>query len=168
MKCQFCKEKEATIYIQELFGNDSININVCDDCASKYNIIEDYLNLKSSDSFQNIKLKKKTNRIKNIEQTECSYCGYHITDYFDTLSLSCPNCYSEFKATIKNTVKNIHSKNKHKNYRSKEYIKLLKKENKIKQLEIKLNDLIREEEYEKAASVRDIINKEKQHILERA
>jgi len=45
MKCDVCKEKEATIHIQEIVNNNIKSIHLCEDCAKVYGIKSSLMDL---------------------------------------------------------------------------------------------------------------------------
>ena len=117
-----------------------------------------------------------------LEMTEpdlkCKRCGYTFNDYLNTGFFGCADCYNTFKNKLNSVLLNFHGHFKHKESENKNSIKeksdklknknisdnstIIKKESGIENVEelkkiLKL--YVQNEEYEKAAVIRDKIKK---------
>ena len=93
--------------------------------------------------------------------------GYTFDDYTNTGLLGCQDCYDTFGDRLDDIFLKLHGKNRHikldarnlgKRYK-KEEKKDLSKEEKLLSLKDELKELVENEEYEKAAVIRDKIKK---------
>lgn len=160
MKCQSCEKKEATIkYFENINGNKK-TINLCYDC---------YKSLKFS-GFSNTFTPILFDVPEFVsEKNKCEVCGNTFENYAKTGLFGCPNCYNSFENKLDKLFLKMHGKNRHvENLNKKIDNKGVKKENKnsvdskeykIEQLKQEIQELIKEENYEKAAIVRDEIKK---------
>lgn len=161
MKCQNCEKKEATIkYFENVNGNKK-TFNLCYDC---------YKSLKFS-GFSNTFTPTLFDIPEFVtEKSRCELCGNTFENYANTGLFGCPNCYSAFENKLDKLFLKIHGKNRHEESlnkkigninikKEKSSSKINTKEYKIENLKQEIKDLIKEENYEKAAIIRDEIKK---------
>lgn len=174
MKCYICGKETATLHIEETIGENVYQLHVCKECAAKNNIFERYIELdlqhmEEIDSFLEIKNKEKKQKNKTNFDIICKNCGYSILEFYDLHTLSCPSCYEYFKPKLKKIINKIHGASKHMGKTPHSKKAIIEKENQKSNLENKLNELIKKEEYEKAALIRDNIkNIEKEIELKKS
>jgi len=170
MKCDVCKENEATIHIQEVVNNNIKSIHLCEKCAQEYGIKNSLIELGFSlidffDNFKDDKLKfEKNDKDGNNDEPVCRVCGMPFSEFIDSGKFGCGNCYEEFKDFIKPLLRKIHGSSLYKGEKFPEKIKekfLRKMELNKKLLEMKnkLKIALKEENYKEAAILRDKIKK---------
>lgn len=163
MKCQSCGKKEATIKYMENINGKKQEMHFCIDCAKKLGFVD----------FSSMFLPIFTNIPNLIEEVsfheqKCSVCGYTFDDYTNTGMFGCPKCYDTFSNRLDDIFLKLHGKNRHVKLNDKKYqinsnkqvnIKKdnLSKEDEILKLKYELKELVANEEYEKAAIIRDKI-----------
>lgn len=172
MLCQKCHKKTASIFISSIINGQETRIYLCDDCAKDYPLFDfDFQDLFSiKDVMDKLKIdennsidKRKENLLEIENNSEdknitCPNCYNTYDEYRETGKLGCSRCYEIFEKQLKCIFKNI--------YGYKEYIgKSPKKDGgqiciskEIRILKEDLNRAIEQEEYEKAADIRDKIN----------
>lgn len=160
MKCQSCGKKEATVRYMENINGKKQEMHFCVDCARKLGFVN------FSDMFSPI-----FTNIPNFfgdfaleEELKCPTCGYTFDDYTNTGLLGCPDCYNTFEDRLDDIFLKLHGKNRHikldgRTLNKKVEKSSLSKEEKILQLKDELKELVENEEYEKAAVIRDKIKK---------
>jgi protein arginine kinase activator len=171
MKCDICKEEEATIHIQEVVNNNIKSMHICEKCAKNYGFNNELIDigyhlmgfLNKSDKFDfknskivNAKLIKDNHAEENT--IKCSHCHTTYDEFLDKGKLGCSFCYIAFQTQIKPIIRRIHGKVKHKGSVPEKYKKQIQLMEKVKQLNRKLKTAIKNEEFEKAAQFRDQIN----------
>jgi len=159
MKCQSCGKKEATVRYVENINGKKQEIHLCIDCANKLGFA-DFSNMFSPifstipSFFEDLTLK---------EEEKCPSCGYTFENYADTGLFGCPVCYDTFSDKLDELFLKLHGKNRHPRLTSKKTSientveKKLKDQDEIENLKQQLNVLVKNEEYEKAAVLRDKI-----------
>jgi protein arginine kinase activator len=171
MICSICKNNKATIHIKDIFLANSeetkeSEVHVCRECAFSNNLYSKHLELNTPSinnydelvTTENSVIKQK--KIKKTNKTIiCKTCGYSLEEFKATNTLSCNACYENFDKYILKLVKKIHGENKHIGRSPHKIRYLLEKDSIKKILEHQLTDLVKKEEYEKAAQIRDNINK---------
>jgi len=134
MKCDYCDDP-ATIFLSQLTNEKLKKICLCESCSKNKEIIEkeqlnEILQQTSDESPASVEPEP------SLEIT-CE-CGFTMNDLTKTGRLGCPKCYVVFENVLSSTTPSIES--------------LLKKKNKLSSA---LDNAIENEEFEKAAQVRD-------------
>ena len=152
MKCDNCKEREAKIHFTSVINGVVEECHLCEICAVgiKNNIYEHFPVHKLFESF-------------NVDKI-CSNCGLSYDKFKSTGKLGCSNCYDAFGEELSYTIRGIHGHTKHIGKVLKRGSERFSDLDDIKILDEKLREAIKLEEYEKAAVLRDEINKIKDTI----
>lgn len=161
MKCQSCGKKEATVRYMENINGKKQEMHFCFDCAKKLGFVD--FSSMFSPIFTNI-----PNLIEEVsfDKQKCSQCGYTFDEYMNTGMFGCPKCYDTFSNRLDEIFLKLHGKNRHvklnvKNPQIKKETKSdnynLSKQDEILILKNELKKLVANEEYEKAAIIRDKI-----------
>jgi len=171
MLCQKCHKKTASVFISSIINGQETRMYLCNDCAKDYPLfnfnsqdpfsIKDVMekfDISEDDSIET----KKENLLamdKDCEENEiiCPNCYSTYNEYRETGKVGCSKCYEVFEKQLKPILRNI--------YGYEEYIgKSPKKDNshiypnkEMRTLKEDLNRAVEQEEYEKAADIRDKI-----------
>ncbi len=150
MLCNNCGKKEATVRYEENVNGDKKKINLCKECSDKLGIFNmnfmDNMLLSFFDEPVSVGIGK-------VKEAICPKCGYSFSDYTSTGLLGCDRCYDTFEAKLEPILYKLHGKPQH----IKGKTKNRKPKNKIEELRQELDNAIKDEEYEKAAKLRDEI-----------
>lgn len=92
---------------------------------------------------------------KVTSETVCKSCGMGINEFLRTGKLGCSNCYEAFNPQIKQLLKRIHGNTSHVGKIPKGASSKLKVKRKMEVLRQELAEAIVEENFEKAAEIRD-------------
>jgi protein arginine kinase activator len=162
MYCQECKQKPATVFLTQMFNGKKIEMHLCEECAAKkggslFDIDSQFSvsNLLGTLLGTNYNLQQAVTPSANVKQ--CPGCQMSLKNISQTGKLSCAECYTVFEKEIEPTLRRIHGNSRHIGkipVRGGE--KVLVK-NKIAQLKSQLQKAVANEEYEKAAEIRDSI-----------
>lgn len=159
MKCQSCGKREATVkYFEDINGSKQ-ELHFCTECAAKLGF-ENF-----SDIFSPIFTMVPSIFIDEDKEKQCPKCGYTFDKYLKNGFFGCPKCYETFDENLDELFLKLQGKNRHVEKTSQEFSKevekksktKLTKEEKIAILKGELADLVKKEEYEKAAVLRDKI-----------
>ncbi|MGB9767403.1 UvrB/UvrC motif-containing protein [Dictyoglomus turgidum] len=138
MKCDFCNQNEA-VYVLEISDEKG---------KRKYSICEYCLKQVIKDIFQG-------NYFMRDEKVKrCPKCNRSLEEIKETGMLGCSYCYSYFRDEIGKLVYQYHGNKVH---RGRVPIKKEFKTDKILKYKIELSKAIEEEDYEKAAKLRDLL-----------
>ena len=180
MLCNICHKNTATIHIQEIVGNEKKTLHLCQECATK--------KAQEDSSFQALNLAEVLYNISNQLSTEkkednaadqehsgifCTTCGWDYASFRKTGRLGCPDCYNAFYETLKSAIGAMHRGTTHtgkipgtfqgKLPKHKPADRgILKRE--LEKLQNNLNIAVANEEFERAAILRDKINELKEQL----
>lgn len=165
MLCQVCEKNPATLHYTKIVNGEVTELHLCEECARDHKELE----FDTSFSFH----KFLTGLIDNIqgpttneeEEIVCNVCGMSYEKFKQVGKFSCPNCYDAFKEKLIPLFKEVHGHNSHIGKIPKRGGGIIGVKREIKKLKNKLDVLIKEEEFEKAAVVRDKIKELEQKIV---
>ena len=157
MKCNKCGEKEATFFYSETVNGVSHAQHLCATCAEA----EGLLSQKPTGAFQTFfdsafPTLFGTTATKKSSAT-CGGCGATFSEILKAGKVSCPRCYESFEAELSSTLRSIHGNVTHTGRRPQKLSESLAREEKKAALRQELATAIAEENFEKAATLRDEI-----------
>ncbi|EJO5349194.1 UvrB/UvrC motif-containing protein [Clostridium botulinum] len=164
MLCEKCNKNNATVHITKVVNGHKEEVNLCETCAKQEQGIKitDNLDFMSSFSVQNILsnildyMNKPQEKSVSYEIT-CPHCGTTYNEFKMKGLLGCSECYKVFNDSIIPIIKRIHGSQDHTGKIPKKSGQYIIKQRKLHQLKEKLQICIKQEEYEKAAEIRDEI-----------
>lgn len=157
MLCQKCKARPATTHIQSVVNGVKSEINLCSDCAAAQgygstakNGLVDMLASVFGDINQNI---------GSLTSAKCECCKAVFSEIAGSSKVGCSKCYSTFKSELLPYVKRVHGTTKHIGKKPNKAALVVSNQDNVAVLRQKLNELIKAENFEEAAKVRDEIKK---------
>lgn len=152
MKCDFCHENDAIIFVRQVTNNSTKELYLCAECAEKRGISESSskMDLNFSGLLGDLIGKQREERNK-----VCPTCGCRLQIILKEKTVGCAECYNVFKKEITEILKGLgvtksytgSLPNRIENFKSSLTDRAL--------LQEKLQNAIQEENYEKAAVYRD-------------
>ena len=156
-KCRRCPN-QATLHITEILEGNASEIHLCEKCA------REYLSESESQDSDGVtaELAAKLEELQESENDEfdrlrCSGCGITFSEFRDIGRLGCPSCYDEFRSQLRPLLENIHEDLLHSGKRPAHIPGHSDDQSRVLQLRTQQREAIRQEDYEKAASLRDKI-----------
>lgn len=168
MKCQNCGENDANFKYTEIVNGVKKELNLCGECAKKLGVEDlnfnipidfssffgDFLNEYDDTGF--IPMLTPTNKL------QCDVCKMTYDEFMNTGRFGCSNCYDVFADKIEPVLKRLHGNTKYLGRKATPNNNTInteiKKENsELSNLKKELKIAIKEENYEKAAVLRDKI-----------
>ena len=159
MLCQDCGKREATVHLTEVVNNKKVVLNLCRECAEKRGFrnplegvpfpLAEFL----ASMLTQAQLQKPSKESKMV----CSACGMSFSDFTKIGRLGCGNCYVTFKSQLNDLLRKIHGSTQHRGkfpHTTKGVMKPLWEETKLQE---ELKKAIEEEDFERAAQIRDQI-----------
>lgn len=158
MLCDRCKQREATVHIVKIMNGQRKDIHLCSVCAQEQGRLDSYTstNVFDDDFFRKMVYPDFSGGQEG-EELKCPRCGMTYTEFNRTGKLGCPECYQVFHEEIVPLMRRIHGHSKHDGKVPDRGNGVFRTANQIKRLRQHLQKLIREENYEEAATVRDEI-----------
>lgn len=165
MQCQECQKRPATFHFSQVINGKKSEVHVCEVCAmekgymtypeetSLHNLLSGLFNFDSTslNSHQGTPFQKAT-------ELTCSRCSMTFSEFKRVGKFGCAECYQSFSAHLDPIFKRVHSGNiKHYGKIPKRKGSHLHIKRQIEEHKQKLQQLIENEEFEKAALVRDKI-----------
>ena len=165
MKCQRCGNNEANVSYTQIVNGEKRKLFLFDKCAVDLNIGMNF-NFDFNDVFGTFFDEPKYLKTLEKQKVEkCDVCSTTYEEFAKTGMFGCENCYKVFSNKLDNVLKRLHGNDRHVGKKLilnpvKSVVNTkTKKKTKIEELKEKLKELIKNEEYEKAAIVRDEIKK---------
>jgi len=155
MLCQLCKKREATVHYTRIVNQQKVEMYVCEQCARENNDLK-------------INIHKLFSAIMGMDEPDgiveapfttlkCSFCGMTIDEFNKTGLLGCAKCYEAFSDSIQTMLKRIHGNVKHHGKIPGKVSGKIRDAYNLRSLKEELQRCIENEEYEKAAQIRDKI-----------
>jgi protein arginine kinase activator len=159
MLCEECAKRPATVHITKVENGKKTDIHLCEQCAMQKNLFSLSTSFSVNDLLAGLlnsggAALKKADMVNDIK---CDVCGLSYNKFKETGRFGCGNCYKVFGERLNPLFKKVHGNTNHTGKipnRAGGRIKELREIEKLKQL---LDEAIGNEEYEKAAALRDKI-----------
>ena len=147
MDCQKCGRKPATVFMTTVVGEELKRTDLCEDCARESGAVHPSGFL-SAESLMMGPAPAGTSAVE-----KCPACGYPADSLHKTGRLGCAVCYEKFSATLAEALRESQKSLLHVGKRP------ARRNARSEDLEAELQQLIRSEQYEEAAKVRDRLAK---------
>jgi len=157
MKCDLCNKK-ATVHLTEIVDEKMTEMHLCEDCAREKSVqMEQQFGL--ADLLAGLAdFGKQSKEKESVVDLKCENCAMTYDDFRKFGRLGCGHCYQSFKPQLSTLLKKIHGSNHH---FGKTPVRIPKEQrSKIENLQDLKNQLmvaIQNEDFEKAAKLRDDI-----------
>lgn len=158
MLCENCKSATATTHIKRTVNGITKEYYLCPECASKLGFSE--FNFFDINDFWGSMLGSQ--KIVESYTKRCRKCNSSFKEIVESGKMGCPYCYIDFREEIRPTLIKIHGKTEHKGLspvKASTGVNSLHEE--IETLEIELKKAIENEEFEKAAEIRDMLKEKR-------
>ncbi|MFC1739376.1 UvrB/UvrC motif-containing protein [Planctomycetota bacterium] len=161
MRCQICKNNEATIHLTEINKGQRTEVHVCAQCAQQQGItIKSQMPLNELLDSLLASQPEDEELFGSLEQEQtCPHCGFTLEQFRKEPRLGCPYDYEVFKKQLLPIIKRAHNeKTRHRGKAPSKVSIETKKQLKLSELQMQLEQAVQKEDYETAAKLRDRIN----------
>lgn len=178
MLCQFCQENQATVHIKKTINGAKQELILCEKCAADQGHLNGFTDPFSFHQFVFGILGGDNHQIQRPNIPECPTCHLTLDEFRETGKFGCSNCYRIFENQLPGILKNFQGGNylhkgkdpnrarnleqKHQNETSKikaeSSIKTITDGEKLDQLKAELQTCIKQENFERAAELRDAVH----------
>lgn len=174
MLCDICSKNQATVHLTEIIDEQMTELHLCEECAKQKSMqMEQQFGL--SDLLAGLVDFGKHTEGQELTKIKCPNCNLTYGDFKKIGRLGCSNCYSSFAKYLMPLLKRIHGSAVHmgkspiggstvKEETAKEKVSTLPKaaevfslQSELLELKGKLQEMIRVENFEEAARIRDRI-----------
>ncbi len=157
MLCQDCGKKEVTVHLTEVINNQKVVLNLCRDCAEKrgfHNPLEG-VPFPLAEFLASMLSQTQIPKPDKQAQMVCSACRMSFSDFVQSGRLGCGNCYVIFRSQLDDLLRKVHGSTQHRGkfpHMAADVMKPLREE---RNLQDELKKAIQDEDFEKAAKIRD-------------
>lgn len=162
MQCQSCQKKEATIHLTEITDGVRTEMHLCEDCAQAEGIaVKSQIPLNELLSTLLAAQPEEGELLGEPDQKlRCPQCGFSLDEFRKEAVLGCPHDYELFEKSLLPLIKKAQNgQSSHSGKIPSKTPADTKKEIELCMLREQLDQAVKNEDYERAAQLRDKINK---------
>jgi protein arginine kinase activator len=154
MLCDVCKCNDATVFLTQIIEGKMQKVNLCDAC-SKEKGVQDPTGFALADLLLGIGAAEEIE--KGAVTQKCPVCGFTQADFKKTGRLGCSACYLTFAEALGTLLKAMHKGTEHVGKVPQHAHRAVQLNDRMRNLNESLQKAVAEENYERAASLRDEI-----------
>lgn len=167
MECQECHIRPAALHFTKIINGEKAEVHICEQCAKEkgdfspgfdgFSIHQLLSGLLGLDETMAEKPTSST-PFQETGELQCSTCGMTYSQFAKTGKFGCAHCYHAFQSELDPVFKRVHGGNTtHKGKVPKRNASHIRTRQEIDELRQQLQQHIQNEEFEKAAEIRDRI-----------
>ena len=164
MLCQNCSKAQATTHIKRIINGEATEQHLCAACAKKlgFDSFFDDFSLSIPNFFSGF-FSDAVPALAGRKTERCETCGSSFDEIVRTGMVGCADCYDTFFSELMPTIRNIHGNTEHKGKRPGAIEYTVNEEktddsaDKLTSLKAELKKAIEDENFERAAQLRDEI-----------
>jgi len=164
MLCMFCKQNPAKVHLTQIVGDKMQKVDLCEECA-KQKGVNDPAGFSLADLLLGLGASQE---ISSGEDVKCANCGFTQADFKKAGRLGCSQCYTTFAEGLEGLLKSMHKGVKHVGKVPVALRQSRDLNDRLKNLQKKLDKAVTSEDFEEAASLRDEIKTTKDQIIQLA
>ncbi len=157
MLCQNCKRNDAGVHLKRIVGGESAEIHLCSKCAAALGVRDAVTGFSPFGDILGGIMGVSEARLSGNRVLRCETCGFSFEDIARTGMPGCPDCYRTFSAKLRPTLVKLHGRAVFKGSMPENSENVTNIQNEIAELKKQLETAIAEEDFEKAAVLRDEI-----------
>lgn len=158
MKCDVCKEAEATVHLTQIVAGAMQKIDLCKGCAEAKGV-SDPTGFSLADLLLGIQGEAVPSTVPNPTEIRCPACGMTQSDFKKSGRLGCAQCYDTFSEGLAPLLKGMHKGEQHVGKSPPGHTASLVVTERLKMLRRDLEYAVKSENFEAAAELRDRIRK---------
>ena len=157
MKCEKCGNNIATTHIHTVINGKVTDLNLCGYCA-RLSGVNGFSHLRIINMLSNT---FEENAFSHNDGTElsCALCGATFSEIAASGLVGCPECYKTFYIGLMPTIRRIHGRNVHIGKIPYSSAPRLNNKTRIETLKKQMEDAVKQENFEFAATLRDRIKR---------
>ncbi|MBI4180287.1 UvrB/UvrC motif-containing protein [bacterium] len=160
MLCKRCNKQEAKIHFAKIINNQTTEFHLCEACAQQMNIMGENHEFHLENLITGLQDQPEGAAVETTGLA-CPVCGQTSGTFKRTGRLGCPRCYTTFHDELIPLLRKIHGSAHHTGKspaRAKPAAASVRARD-IKRLRRDLREAISQEDYERAAEIRDEIKR---------
>lgn len=157
MVCDQCGERDAVVHLTQIVENAVTQLHLCEKCAAERGI-ETTVSMPKHPLGDFLQAVQQQASQHPGDAARCAYCGTSLRDFRASGRLGCAQCYGAFENSLRDLLRRVHGASTHvgRRYEVPDPASL-ERDMTRGELMDKLQQAIRSEEFELAASLRDQI-----------
>lgn len=161
MKCQECQERPATVRLVRIVGGQKTEQYLCQECAQERGEVA--MPFQPQFPFGNLLVGMMGDewwsgpRKAPVTSVRCEECGLTHEEFSRTGLLGCGECYHALARVVDPILARVHGHSRHTGKTPRRARSQIAVDERLDELRRQLEDLVRREEFEQAAMVRDRI-----------
>ncbi|MBI1841874.1 MAG: UvrB/UvrC motif-containing protein [Verrucomicrobia bacterium] len=163
MICCYCKDKQATVHLTQIAGEKMQKVDLCEECAKKKGVNE-------PTAFALADLLCGLGASTEMEQASgelrCPQCNFTQADFKKAGRLGCAECYKTFADGLEGLLETMHKGTKHVGKVPYALQQTRELNDRLRQLQKKLDKAVADESFEIAAQLRDEIKQTREKLTE--
>lgn len=153
MNCEKCHKVHATIHLTAIENGVKKEAHLCDECARQTGVHMKF-NFSMNELLGGIMEPAKTSKVNHIR---CPECGITYSEFKTKARLGCAHDYEVFRSELLRLLEKIHGSTTHAGKTPHTVDAQVRKENELMRLKRDLEAVVKTEDFEKAAEIRDRI-----------
>ncbi len=159
MICNLCGKHHATIYFKGIVNQQAVKLHLCESCAKKKGMMFPFGKSIYSLGDMVASLAQSSSMGTDLFGTTCPRCGLSYAEFKQTSQLGCSQCYATFSSLVGPLLRQIHGSTQHVGKTYRRTVRPGSTTEELARMKLELREAIRSEHYEKAAELRDQIQK---------
>lgn len=157
MRCDVCHEREAVVHLTQVTGEQTTQVHLCEKCAAEKGIEPATALVKSPLGGFLAQLSFPGELEGAGAALRCPRCGAGLADFREVGRLGCGECWEVFAGPLTDLVRRLHGATRHQGER---YVAPGAEAPQepglaVERLREELRDAVAEEDFERAARIRD-------------
>ncbi len=167
MLCEKCGKNQAVVFYRESVNGKEKSLSLCEHCAAEAERSGEIEKLDFSQGFWSDPFKDMNSIFGTLfgvpqyqkkqlgEAKKCPLCGATFQDLVSEGKAGCPECYKTFADELSGTIGRIHGATSHTGSAPGKFRAGRERRREISSLEHELKSAVSDENYERAAEIRD-------------
>jgi protein arginine kinase activator len=157
MLCDQCGQNTAKMYVTQIVDNQMSTFHLCEACAAEKGLQPgvESTNVPLSDFLAQV---GKARQEGTTAGGPCAFCGMSLEEFRKSGRLGCSHCYVTFETNLKTLLRRLHGGTQHV---GKVYLppdpSRAEQQERLAGLRKKLDRAVENEDFERAAQIRDLI-----------
>ena len=159
MNCEKCKKNHATYHLTANENGVMREAHLCEECAKQTDVLHKIhfsINAILGSPLE-LKAPAPSAASSKAAQVKCPECGITYGEFKSKARLGCANDYEVFRAELVRLLEKIHGATSHAGKTPQTVDSHIRKENELIRLKRDLDSVVKSEDFEKAAEIRDRI-----------
>ena len=154
--CEKCQKQQAKVHLTEIVNAEKREAHLCEECAKSAGVGVNF-NFSIPDLLGNFMEEKNIKVGKKMLNTACPDCGITFADFKAKARVGCAKDYQVFRSGLSTLLEKIHGATQHVGKVPQTADVQIRKENELIRLKRELDAVVKAEDFERAAGLRDRI-----------